>query len=196
GREARNAARLAHRNVVGVFDQGADDERIYLAMELVDGPTLRTRLGGQGRLTVGDALDVTAQVLEALVAAHDGGIVHRDIKPENILIDADGAVKVADFGLARAIGTSNSSASATLLGTVAYISPEVVTRGDSDERSDLYSLGVVLFEMLTGRQPFLGQQPVHIAFQHVHQDSPAPSALVTGIPRELDSLVTWAATRT
>src|SRR5699024_8085494 len=104
-------------------------------------------------------------------------------------------VKVADFGLARAVGSQNSSASASLLGTVAYISPEVVTRGHSDERSDLYSLGVVLFEMLTGRQPFVGEQPVHIAFQHVHEDIPAPSTLVSGVPRQLDSLVTWAAAR-
>ncbi|MGY5764370.1 PASTA domain-containing protein [Brachybacterium sp. DNPG3] len=194
-REARSAARLAHRNVVGVFDQGSDEDRIYLAMELVEGETLRARITEEGRLTVGDALDVTAQVLEALVAAHAAGIVHRDIKPENILIDPEGVVKVADFGLARAIGTSNSSASTTLLGTVAYISPEVVTRGHCDERSDLYSLGVVLFEMLTGSQPFLGDQPVHIAFQHVHEDIPAPSVRAQGVPRELDALVTWASDR-
>lgn len=195
GREARAAARLAHRNVVGVFDQGADEDRIYLAMELVEGETLRARILDHGRLTIGETLDVTAQVLEALVAAHAAGIVHRDIKPENILLAPDGLVKVADFGLARAIGSSNSSASATLLGTVAYISPEVVTRGHSDERSDLYSLGIVLYEMLTGVQPFRGEQPVHIAFQHVHEDIPAPSTVASGIPRELDSLVTWAAAR-
>jgi len=195
GREARSAARLAHRNVVGVFDQGEDEDRIYLAMELVEGETLRARIVQQQRLTLRESLEITAQVLQALVAAHQAGIVHRDIKPENILIDREELVKVADFGLARATGSNNSSASAALLGTVAYISPEVVTRGHADERSDLYSLGVVLFEMLTGRQPFLGEQPVHIAFQHVHEDIPAPSAIVSGIPRELDSLVTWAAAR-
>ena len=195
GREARSAARLAHRNVVGVFDQGEDADSVYLAMELIEGRTLRARISEQPRQSLREVLDVTAQVLEALVAAHRAGIVHRDIKPENILIDHSGVVKVADFGLARAIGTSNSSASATLLGTVAYISPEVVTRGHSDERSDLYSLGVVLFEMLTGTQPFTGEQPVHVAFQHVHDDIPAPSTVVSGIPRELDSLVTWAAAR-
>ncbi|MGP9539683.1 PASTA domain-containing protein [Brachybacterium sp. AOP43-C2-M15] len=195
GREARAAARLAHRNVVGVFDQGEDEDRIYLAMELVEGETLRARIVEQERLTVRETLAITAQVLEALVAAHGAGIVHRDIKPENILIDHHDVVKVADFGLARAVGSTNSSASASLLGTVAYISPEVVTRGESDERSDLYSLGVVLFEMLTGRQPFLGEQPVHVAFQHVHEDIPAPSTLVSGVPRALDSLVTWAAAR-
>jgi serine/threonine-protein kinase len=196
GREARSAARLAHRNVVGVFDQGEDEDRIYLAMELVEGETLRARIVDRGRLTVGESLEITAQVLEALVAAHAAGIVHRDIKPENILLDRQDTVKVADFGLARAIGANNSSTGAALLGTVAYISPEVVTRGEADERSDLYSLGVVLFEMLTGRQPFRGDQPVHIAFQHVHEDIPAPSTLVSGIPRELDSLITWACART
>lgn len=196
GREARAAARLAHRNVVGVFDQGEDEDRIYLAMELVEGETLRARIVERDRLTVGESLAITAQVLAALVAAHDAGIVHRDIKPENILLDQQDAVKVADFGLARAIGTNNSSTGAALLGTVAYISPEVVTRGEADERSDLYSLGVVLFEMLTGRQPFLGEQPVHVAFQHVHDDIPAPSTLVSGIPRQLDSLITWACART
>ncbi len=196
GREARAAARLAHRNVVGVFDQGEDEDRIYLAMELVEGETLRARIVERDRLTVGESLAITAQVLAALVAAHDAGIVHRDIKPENILLDQQDAVKVADFGLARAIGTNNSSTGAALLGTVAYISPEVVTRGEADERSDLYSLGVVLFEMLTGRQPFQGEQPVHVAFQHVHDDIPAPSTLVSGIPRQLDSLITWACART
>ena len=196
GREARSAARLAHRNVVGVFDQGEDEDRIYLAMELVEGETLRARIVERGRLTVGESLEITAQVLEALVAAHAAGIVHRDIKPENILLDRQDTVKVADFGLARAIGANNSSTGAALLGTVAYISPEVVTRGEADERSDLYSLGVVLFEMLTGRQPFRGEQPVHIAFQHVHEDIPAPSTLVSGIPRQLDSLITWACART
>ena len=195
GREARSAARLAHRNVVGVFDQGEDEDRIYLAMELIEGETLRARIVERGRLTVGESLEITAQVLEALVAAHGAGIVHRDIKPENILLDRQDTVKVADFGLARAIGANNSSTGAALLGTVAYISPEVVTRGEADERSDLYSLGVVLFEMLTGRQPFRGEQPVHIAFQHVHEDIPAPSTLVSGIPRPLDSLITWACAR-
>lgn len=195
-REARAAARLAHRNVVGVFDQGEDGEKIYLAMELVEGPTLRERLSGAEGMSLRETLDVTAQVLQALAAAHEAGIVHRDIKPENVLIDPDGVVKVADFGLARAVGTAHSSASATLLGTVAYISPEVVTRGHCDERSDLYSLGIMVFEMLTGLQPFRGEQPVHIAFQHVHEDIPAPSSLSTSIPAALDSLVTWAAART
>ena len=194
-REARSAARLAHRNVVGVFDQGEDGDTIYLAMELVGGETLREHMSRPNALSIDDTLDITAQILEALAAAHAAGIVHRDIKPENVLIDERGTVKVADFGLARAIGTSHSTTSTTLLGTVAYISPEVVTRGHCDERSDLYSLGVMMHEMLTGAQPFVGEQAVHVAFQHVHEDIPAPSASAEGIPRALDSLVTWAASR-
>ncbi|UQN30949.1 Stk1 family PASTA domain-containing Ser/Thr kinase [Brachybacterium kimchii] len=194
-REARSAARLAHPHVVGVFDQGEDDDRIYLSMELIEGGTLRNRITDAGRLTVREALEDTEQILEALDAAHTAGIVHRDIKPENILLAPGGSVKVADFGLARAIGTANTSASSTLLGTVAYISPEVVTRGHCDARSDLYSLGVVLYEMLTGIQPYTGEQAVHIAFQHVHEDMPAPSARVSTVPREVDSLVTWACAR-
>ncbi|MBK0329860.1 serine/threonine protein kinase [Brachybacterium sp. MASK1Z-5] len=194
-REARSAARLAHPHVVGVFDQGEDGDRIYLSMELIEGGTLRNRITEAGRLTVREALEDTEQILEALDAAHTAGIVHRDIKPENILLAPGGSVKVADFGLARAIGTANTSASSTLLGTVAYISPEVVTRGHCDARSDLYSLGVVLYEMLTGVQPYTGEQAVHIAFQHVHEDMPAPSARVSTVPREVDSLVTWACAR-
>ncbi|MCL6423469.1 Stk1 family PASTA domain-containing Ser/Thr kinase [Brachybacterium sp. JHP9] len=194
-REARAAARLAHPHVVGVFDQGEDGDRIYLSMELIEGGTLRTRIAEAGRLRVREALVIAEQVLEALQAAHAAGIVHRDIKPENILLTPCGSVKVADFGLARAIGSANSSASGTLLGTVAYISPEVVTRGHCDARSDLYSLAVVLYEMLAGRQPYLGEQPVHVAFQHVHEDIPAASALVATVPKEVDSLITWAASR-
>jgi len=195
-REARSVARLAHRHVVGVFDQGEDGDRVYLAMELVEGGTLRNRITRQGQLTVRDALEVTGAVLEALSAAHRAGIVHRDIKPENILLSEDGQVKVADFGLARLIGTAASSATGTLLGTVAYVSPEVVTRGVSDERSDLYSLGVVLYEMLVGTQPYTGEAAVHIAFQHVHEDIPAPSLRAPHVPQGVDSLVTWCCART
>jgi beta-lactam-binding protein with PASTA domain len=157
--------------------------------------TLRGALAEHRSLSLREALAVTDQVLQALQAAHHAGIVHRDIKPENILLTPDGSVKVADFGLARAIGSSNSSATGTMLGTVAYISPEVVTRGHCDARSDLYSLGVVLYEMLVGTQPYTGEQPVHVAFQHVHEDIPAPSARVPGLPSQIDALVTWVCAR-
>lgn len=195
-REARSVARLSHPHVVSVFDQGEDSGRVYLAMELIEGPTLRQVLTAEGPLPLREALRISIAVVQALRAAHRSGIVHRDIKPENILIAEDGRVTVADFGLARAIGTSTSSSSGTLLGTVAYISPEVVTRGHCDERSDLYSFGVVLYEMLTGVQPFTGELPVHVAFQHVHEDIPAPSLRMSTVPRALDSLITWCCART
>jgi len=195
-REARSAARLSHPCVVSVFDQGEDADRVYLAMELIEGETLRAELSRTGALTVREVLRISIAVAQALQAAHRAGIIHRDIKPENILLAEDGRVKVADFGLARAIGSATSSTSATLLGTVAYISPEVVTRGQSDERSDLYSFGVVLYEMLTGVQPHTGELPVHVAFQHVHEDMPAPSLRTPSVPRQLDSLVTWCCART
>ena len=194
-REARSVARLAHRNVVGVFDQGEDGESVYLAMELVEGSTLRTRLVRGGALTVREALTIAQAVLRALAAAHAAGIIHRDIKPENILLSSSGDVKVADFGLARVVGAATASNTGTLLGTVAYVSPEVVTRGLCDERSDLYSLGILFYEMLTGTQPFRGEQAVHVAFQHVHEDVPAPSARTSTVPPELDALVTWLAAR-
>lgn len=193
-REAKAAARLAHPDVVAVFDHGEDGDSAYLAMELVEGGTLREKIR-RGPLTVRHALAIAIPVARALRAAHHAGIVHRDIKPENILLGPDGEVKVTDFGLARAIGAATASATGTLLGTVAYVSPEVVTRGHCDERSDLYSFGVVLFEMLTGCQPFTGEQPVHVAFQHVHEDIPAPSSVVASVPRALDSLVTWCCAR-
>lgn len=193
-REARAAARLTHPDVVAVYDHGEDGDHAYLAMELIDGGTLREELR-RGPLTVRRALAIAIPVARALRAAHEAGIVHRDIKPENILLASDGRVKVTDFGLARAIGAASASATGTLLGTVAYVSPEVVMRGHCDERSDLYSFGIVLFEMLTGCQPFTGEQPVHVAFQHVHEDIPAPSSLVPTVPRELDSLVTWCCAR-
>lgn len=193
-REARSAAKLSHPHVVPVYDQGEDQGLLYLSMELIEGRTLRSLLKEHTRLTTRESLQIAEQVLSALSAAHAAGIVHRDIKPENILLTTDGIVKVADFGLARAIGSDNSS-TGTLLGTVAYISPEVVTRGHCDERSDLYSLGVVLYEMLTGQQPFRGEQAVHVAFQHVHDDIPAPSLLTSSTPTSVDSLVMWAAAR-
>lgn len=194
-REARSVARLAHRNVVGVFDQGEDDGTLYLAMELIEGRTLRADLARGGALTVRRALEIAAAILRALAAAHDAGIIHRDIKPENVLLSGDDEVKVVDFGLARVIGAATASNSGTLLGTVAYVSPEVVTRGICDERSDLYSLGILLYEMLTGVQPFRGDQPVHVAFQHVHEDVPAPSARTATVPPPVDALVTWLAAR-
>lgn len=194
-REARAAARLTHPGLVGVLDQGVDGETSYLAMEYVDGSNLRRRLTEDGPLSVDDALRTTESVLEALSVAHRAGLVHRDIKPENVLIARDGRVKVADFGLARAVTEVTSTTTGTVLGTVAYLSPELVARGASDARTDVYAVGILLFEMLTGTQPYTGATPIQVAYQHVHSDIPAPSERVAWLPTELDELVEALAAR-
>ncbi|MGY2004067.1 Stk1 family PASTA domain-containing Ser/Thr kinase [Blastococcus sp. SYSU DS1024] len=190
-REARAAAMLSHVNVVGVSDQGSDQGLVFLVMELVRGRTLRDLLSARGRLTVAEAFAVLEPVLAGLTAAHRAGIVHRDIKPENVLIGVDGVVKVADFGLARAVvGTGQTSQTGgVLIGTVAYLSPEQLERGRADARSDIYAAGIVLYEMLTGHPPFGGDTPLAVAYQHVHHDVPAPSAEVPGLPWQVDELV-------
>ena len=192
-REARAAAMLSHPNVVGVSDQGSDQGLVFLVMELVRGRTLRDLLTARGRLTVAEAFAVLEPMLAGLTAAHRAGIVHRDIKPENVLIGIDGVVKVADFGLARAVvGTGTAQASQTggvLIGTVAYLSPEQLERGRADARSDIYAAGIVLYEMLTGHPPYGGDTPLAVAYQHVHHDVPAPSEEVPGLPWAVDELV-------
>ncbi|MBD7917105.1 Stk1 family PASTA domain-containing Ser/Thr kinase [Cellulomonas sp. Sa3CUA2] len=188
-REARSAARLTHPGLVGVFDQGVDGETSYLTMEYVDGSNLRRQIAEQGALRVGEALRVTESVLDALAAAHRTGLVHRDVKPENVLIASDDRVRVADFGLARAVTEVTSTTTGTVLGTVAYLAPELVQRGASDARTDVYATGVMLFEMLTGRQPFTGETAIQVAFQHVSSEIPAPSTLVDWLPSEIDELV-------
>ena len=199
-REARTAARLSHPNAVAVFDQGAEDTRagrvVFLVMELVPGSTLREVLHRRGRLRPDEAVSVLEPVLAALAAAHRAGLVHRDVKPENVLVSADGTVKVVDFGLARAVAApSTSTQSGMVLGTVAYVSPEQVARGVSDARTDVYSAGVVLFELLTGTPPYGGDSALAVAYRHVHDDVPAPSTRVAGIPPALDELVLRATRR-
>ncbi len=190
-REARAAAMLSHPNVVSVSDQGSDQGLVFLVMELVRGRTLRDLLQARGRLTVAEAFAVLEPVLSGLSAAHRAGIVHRDIKPENVLIGQDGVVKVADFGLARAVaGTGQTShTGGVLIGTVAYLSPEQLERGKADARSDVYAAGIVLFEMLTGHPPFGGDTPLAVAYQHVHHDVPTPSEEVPGLAWQVDELV-------
>ncbi|HEX8495621.1 MAG TPA: Stk1 family PASTA domain-containing Ser/Thr kinase [Actinomycetales bacterium] len=193
-REARSAARLSHPGVVQVFDQGEDHGVVFLAMEHIAGTTLRDLMREQGALSAREALDVLEPVLDALAAAHRAGIVHRDVKPENVLLAQDGRVKVADFGLARLVSTSTvASATGVLLGTVSYLAPEQVERGIADARSDVYACGVLLFEMLTGSKPFDGETALQVAYQHVHDDVPAPSTRADGIAPELDDLVLAAA---
>ncbi|WP_225754596.1 Stk1 family PASTA domain-containing Ser/Thr kinase [Actinotalea sp. Marseille-Q4924] len=194
-REARAAARLTHPGVVGVYDQGVDGETSYLTMEFVDGTSLRRRLTETGPLGVGEALATAEAVLDALAVAHRSGVVHRDVKPENVLLATDGRVKVVDFGLARALTDASHTSTGTVLGTVAYLAPELVTQGTSDARTDVYAMGILLFEMLTGRQPFTGTTPIQVAYQHVNSDVPPPSDLVDWLPAEVDELVQCLAAR-
>ncbi|QIJ62913.1 Stk1 family PASTA domain-containing Ser/Thr kinase [Streptomyces sp. JB150] len=194
-REAKSVARLAHPNVVQVFDQGTDGSYVYLAMEYVAGCTLRDVLRERGALQPRAALDILEPVLAALGAAHRAGFVHRDMKPENVLIGDDGRVKVADFGLVRSVGTVTSTTGA-VLGTVSYLAPEQIEHGTADPRVDVYACGVMLYEMLTGGKPHTGETPAQVLYQHLHADVPPPSAAVPGLPYELDELTASATART
>jgi serine/threonine protein kinase/beta-lactam-binding protein with PASTA domain len=200
-REARAAARLSHPNVVNVFDQGddpgVDGGTLFLVMELIPGHTLRDVVRKEAPLSPPKALALIEPVLSALAAAHRAGLIHRDIKPENVLIADDGRVKVADFGLAKAVSadTQHTATGGIIIGTVSYLAPEVVVDGTSDARADVYAVGVVLYELLTGRKPHEGESPIAVAYKHVHEDVPAPSASVPGIPSYVDALVARATSR-
>jgi serine/threonine-protein kinase len=195
-REARVAARLSHLNAVAVYDQGSDEGHVFLVMELVEGRTLRDLLRERGALPPELAVSIMEPVLGALAAAHRAGLVHRDVKPENILLADDGAVKVADFGLARAIESDDSSTrTGLMMGTVAYCPPEQISRGSADARSDVYSAGVVLFELLTGSAPYRGDSAMAVAYQHVNSDVPPPSSRRPGIAPQLDEIVLRATCR-
>jgi serine/threonine-protein kinase len=193
--EARAAAKLHHPGVVAVHDQGVDGGHVYLVMELVSGGTLRDLLRERGVLPVPLAISVLESVLAALASAHRAGLVHRDVKPENVLIGQGGTVKVADFGLVRAIATAGTTSNDKILGTVAYLSPEQVSTGDADQRSDVYAAGIVCYEMLTGVPPFTGDTPISVAYRHVNDDVPPPSEATPGIPAALDDLVLRATRR-
>lgn len=194
-REARLAAGLSHPNVVAVHDFGGDEGDMFLVMEYVEGVTLRDRLA-DGAMTARQALAVIDPVLQALDAAHAAGLVHRDVKPENVLLREDGVVKVADFGLARAVtSTTTTGAAGVLLGTVSYLSPEQVEHGAADARSDVYAAGLILYEMLTGQKAFQGDSPIHVAYQHVHGVVPVASDRVATVGPGLDRLVALATAR-
>lgn len=202
-REARAAARLSHPNVVSVFDQGTDNGRPYMVMEYVEGSTLRNLITREAPMEPQRALDLLVPVTAAVAAAHEAGIIHRDLKPENVLISTRGQIKVADFGLARAVTAHTATANGMLIGTVSYIAPELVTHGHADTRCDVYALGVLLFEMLTGRKPHTGDTPIQVAYSHVHNEITAPSASAPAqwrdtrsrVPAFLDALVMSAAAR-
>ncbi|MBZ4486656.1 Stk1 family PASTA domain-containing Ser/Thr kinase [Microbacterium sp. cx-55] len=192
--EARAAARLADPHVVNVFDQGQDHDMAYMVMEYLPGITLRDLMKEHRRLSIPQTITIMDAILSGLAAAHRAGIVHRDVKPENVLLAEDGRIKIGDFGLARAT-TANTASGQMLLGTIAYLAPELVTRGSADARSDIYALGIMLYEMLTGEQPYKGEQPMQIAYQHATDSVPRPSAKNPGVPEQLDELVLWATER-
>lgn len=199
-REARAAARLCDHNVVAIYDQGFDHQRPYIVMEYVPGSTLRTLITRKAPLTPIRALEIIEPVASALAVAHESGLVHRDVKPENVLINGDGEIKVADFGLARTVSAQTATHSQGLLiGTVSYLPPELLTTGKATSASDVYSTGVVLWEMLTGSKPYIAEQPIQVAYKHVNEDMLAPSVVLgkshpgqarrEPIPDYLDALV-------
>jgi len=194
-REARSAARLSHPNIVAVFDSGTDAGRHYLVMEYVAGQSLAQLLASQGRLAPRQAAELGVEVCAALAAAHAQGLVHRDVKPANVLVGDDGRVKVTDFGIVKAAATATLTGTGTVLSTAAYLSPEEAQGGSVDARSDLYSLGCVLYELLCGSPPFgsgVDGPPVAIATRHLHQPPEPPSAHNPQVDARLDAVVLTA----
>ena len=187
-REAKNAAGLSHPNIVSIYDRGEAEGTYYIAMEYLDGRSLKELVVARGPLPISDAIDATRQVLAALRFAHRKGVVHRDIKPHNVMADADGRLKVTDFGIARA-GVSQMTEAGSIIGTAQYLSPEQARGAPVDQRSDLYSVGVVLYEMLTGTTPFSGESPVEIAMKHLSDPPRPPSVERPDIPPDLDMIV-------
>src|SRR6478672_12580094 len=187
-REAKNAAGLSHPNIVSIYDRGEAEGTYYIAMEYLDGRSLKELVVARGPLPISDAIAATRQVLAALRFAHRKGVVHRDIKPHNVMADADGRLKVTDFGIARA-GVSQMTEAGSIIGTAQYLSPEQARGTAVDQRSDLYSIGIVLYEMLTGQVPFTGESPVEIAMKHLSQIPDPPSTFRDGLPHDLDAVV-------
>ncbi|MGN6253123.1 MAG: Stk1 family PASTA domain-containing Ser/Thr kinase [Marmoricola sp.] len=199
-REARSAAKLAHPNAVAVFDQGEDHGTLFLVMEYVPGMTLRELIRREAPVSPRRALALLDPVLQSLAAAHRAGMIHRDVKPENVLLGEDNgheSVKVADFGLARAVNaeTQHTATSGVLIGTVSYLAPELVVDGRADPRADVYAVGVILYELLTGAKPHQAESPIQVAYKHVHEDVPPPSQRARDLPDYVDALVARATAR-
>ena len=194
-REALAAAGLSHPNVARVYDYGVEGERHFIVMEHLEGRSLDRLLRDRGSLAPDEAVAIGSQVCAALGAAHRAGIVHRDVKPGNVMVAPDGTVKVTDFGISKALGASPLTDTGTILGTAAYLPPEVGRGASAGPKSDLYSLGIVLYQMLTGQVPFAAESPVAVAMRHVSEDVPAPSGVVPGLPAFLDDVVARATRR-
>jgi serine/threonine-protein kinase len=194
-REARAVARLKDPGLVAVYDQGIEGQHPFLVMELIEGGTLRELLRERGPMPPHAVAAVLSPVLGGLAVAHAAGLVHRDIKPENVLISDDGEVKIADFGLVRALAEAKITSTSVILGTAAYLSPEQVSTGDADPRSDVYSAGVLAYELLTGVTPFTGDTALTVAYQRMDNDVPAPSTVISGVPSQFDELVAVSTAR-
>jgi serine/threonine-protein kinase len=188
-REARMLAKVNHANLVNIFDQGDDQGNAFIVLELVQGITLRDAIRDFGALDTKQIFQVSKALLSALAQAHSSGVVHRDLKPENVLLSDDGRIKVTDFGLARELSANTDTGS--LVGTVAYLAPEVIRRGKAETQSDIYSFGIMLYEMLTGAQPFKGDDALQIAFLHTSERVPSAKSGKTNINPELDQLMLW-----
>ncbi len=194
-REARAVARLKDPGLVAVYDQGIDGQHPFLVMELIEGGTLRELLRERGPMPPHAVAAVLRPVLGGLAVAHRAGLVHRDIKPENVLISDDGDVKIADFGLVRAVAEAKITSTSVILGTAAYLSPEQVSTGDAGPRSDVYSVGILAYELLTGVTPFTGDSALAVAYQRMDNDVSPPSRMIAGVPTQFDELVLQATAR-
>ncbi len=193
--EARAVARLKDPGLVAVYDQGVDGAHPFLVMELIDGGTLRELLQERGPMPPHAVAAVLRPVLGGLAVAHRSGLVHRDVKPENVLISDDGEVKIADFGLVRAVAAAKITSDSVILGTADYLSPEQVRSGDASPRSDVYASGVLIYELLTGATPFRGDSPLTVAYARMDNDVPPPSTVIRGVPTQFDELVRHACAR-
>jgi serine/threonine-protein kinase len=194
-REARAVARLKDPGLVAVYDQGIDGQHPFLVMELIEGGTLRELLRERGPMPPHAVAAVLSPILGGLAAAHRAGLVHRDIKPENVLISDDGEVKIADFGLVRAVAEAKITSTSVILGTAAYLSPEQVSTGDAGPGSDVYGVGILAYELLTGAAPFTGDSALAVAYQRMDHDVPPPSAAITGVPPQFDQFISRATRR-
>lgn len=194
-REARAVAKLKDPSLVAVYDQGIDGAHPFLVMELVEGGTLRELLVERGPMPPHAVAAVLGPVLDGLAVAHHHGLVHRDVKPENVLISDSGEVKIADFGLVRAIAEAKITSTSVILGTAAYLSPEQVSTGDAGPASDVYAVGILTYELLTGATPFTGDTALSVAYRRMDHDVPAPSTVIGGVPRQFDEMVERATAR-